>query len=140
MRINRRHFTVGLGAASLGVGTSLSWAQTFPAKPIKMVVPFPAGGTTDVVARLIAQRMSENMGQPVLVENRGGAGGAIGADAVAKAAPDGYTLLMHNLTFPMTTVAQTLAGRSPFNVETDFAGSVCSFTLPNEEGMQFQVA
>jgi len=130
MRINRRHFTVGLGAASLGVGTSLSWAQTFPAKPIKMVVPFPAGGTTDVVARLIAQRMSENMGQPVLVENRGGAGGAIGADAVAKAAPDGYTLLMHNLTFPMTTVAQTLAGRSPFNVETDFAGVSISVYVP----------
>jgi tripartite-type tricarboxylate transporter receptor subunit TctC len=112
------------------VGTSLSWAQTFPAKPIKMVVPFPAGGTTDVVARLIAQRMSENMGQPVLVENRGGAGGAIGADAVAKAAPDGYTLLMHNLTFPMTTVAQTLAGRSPFNVETDFAGVSISVYVP----------
>jgi len=130
MRINRRHFTAGLGAASLGVGTSLSWAQTFPAKPIKMVVPFPAGGTTDVVARLIAQRMSENMGQPVLVENRGGAGGAIGADAVAKAAPDGYTLLMHNLTFPMTTVAQTLAGRSPFNVETDFAGVSISVYVP----------
>jgi tripartite-type tricarboxylate transporter receptor subunit TctC len=66
----------------------------------------------------------------VLVENRGGAGGAIGADAVAKAAPDGYTLLMHNLTFPMTTVAQTLAGRSPFNVETDFAGVSISVYVP----------
>ena len=130
MRINRRHFTAALGVASLGVGTHVSWAQSFPSKPLKIVVPFPAGGTTDVVARLIAQRMSENMGQPVLVENRGGAGGAIGADAVAKSAADGHTLLMHNLTFPMTSVAQTLAGRSPFNIDTDFAGVSISVYVP----------
>ncbi len=120
MRISRRRFSLGLAGASLGVGTHLSWAQSFPSKPLKIIVPFPAGGTTDVVARLVAQRMSESMGQPVVVENRGGAGGAIGADAVAKSAPDGHTLLMHNLTFPMTSVAQTLANRSPFNVDTDF--------------------
>lgn len=130
MRIHRRHFTTALAAASLGVGTKLSWAQSFPSKPLKIIVPFPAGGTTDVVARLIAQRMSENMGQPVVIENRGGAGGAIGADAVAKSAPDGYTLLMHNLTFPMTSVAQTLAGRSPFNVDTDLAGVSISVYVP----------
>ena len=79
--------------------SGITLAQNYPNKPIKMVVPFPAGGTTDVVARLIAQRMSESMGQTVVVDNRGGAGGAIGADLVAKAAPDGYTVLMHNLTF-----------------------------------------
>jgi tripartite-type tricarboxylate transporter receptor subunit TctC len=118
-----------MASATLGVGTA-SWAQSFPNKPLKIVVPFPAGGTTDVVARLVAQRMSESMGQPVTVENRGGAGGAIGADAVAKAAPDGYTLLMHNLTFPMTSVAQTLAGRSPFNVETDLVGVSISVYVP----------
>jgi len=78
----------------------------------------------------VAQRMSESMGQPVVVENRGGAGGAIGADAVAKAAPDGHTLLMHNLTFPMTSVAQTLAGRSAFNVETDLIGVSISVYVP----------
>ena len=77
-------------------------AQAYPNKPIKIVVPFPAGGTTDIVARMVGQRMSEAMGQPVLIENKGGAGGAIGADAVAKAAPDGYTLLMHNITFPLS--------------------------------------
>lgn len=64
-------------------------AQTYPNKPIKMIVPFPAGGTTDIVARIVAQRMSESMGQTVTIDNRGGAGGAIGADLMAKAAPDG---------------------------------------------------
>ena len=65
-------------------------AQAYPSKPIKMIVPFPAGGTTDIVARLVAQRMSESMGQPVTVENRAGAGGAIGADA--EELPDGMTI------------------------------------------------
>ena len=101
---------------------NLALAQAYPSKPIKMIVPFPAGGTTDIVARIVAQRMSESMGQPVVVDNRGGAGGAIGADLVAKAAPDGYTILMHNITFPLSSVAQTLNNRSPFNVDTDFAG------------------
>lgn len=105
-------------------------AQAYPAKPIKMVVPFPAGGTTDIVARILAQRMSEAMGQPVLVDNRGGAGGAIGADLVAKAAPDGYTILMHNISFPLSSVAQALANRSPFNVETDFAGISIAVYVP----------
>src|SRR5262245_58597848 len=97
-------------------------AQGFPSRPLKIIVPFPAGGTTDIVARLVAQRMSESMGQPVLVENRGGAGGSLGADAVAKSAPDGYTMLMHNITFGLSSVSQGLAGRLPFNVDTDFAG------------------
>ena len=130
MHISRRRVSVGLAAASLGLGSRLSWAQSFPSKALKIIVPFPAGGTTDVVARMVAQRMSESMGQPVVVENRGGAGGAIGADAVAKAAPDGHTLLMHNLTFPMTSVAQTLAGRSAFNVETDLIGVSISVYVP----------
>jgi tripartite-type tricarboxylate transporter receptor subunit TctC len=95
-----------------------------------MIVPFPAGGTTDIVARIVAQRMTESMGQPVVVDNRGGAGGAIGADLVAKAAPDGYTIMMHNLTFPLATVAQTLANRSPFNVDTDFAGVSIAVYVP----------
>ena len=130
MHISRRRISVGLAAASLGLGSRLSWAQSFPSKALKIIVPFPAGGTTDVVARMVAQRMSESMGQPVVVENRGGAGGAIGADAVAKSAPDGHTLLMHNLTFPMTSVAQTLAGRSAFNVETDLIGVSISVYVP----------
>ena len=112
---------IALFAAMPGVSPQ-AVAQNFPTKPIRIVVPFPAGGTTDVVARLVAQRMSESMGQPVVVDNRGGAGGALGADIVAKSHPDGYTLLMHNVTFPLSSVAQTLAKRSPFDAERDFAG------------------
>ena len=112
-----------LTALLLGCGLSLgALAQSFPSKPIRMIVPFPAGGTTDIVARILAQRMGETMGQPVVVENKAGAGGAIGADLVAKAAPDGHTLLMHNITFPLSSVAQALSNRSPFNAETDFVG------------------
>jgi tripartite-type tricarboxylate transporter receptor subunit TctC len=101
--------------------TSIVHAQTYPNKPIKIVVPFPPGGTTDIVARMVAQRMSEAMGQPITVENRGGAGGSIGADVVAKAAPDGYTLLMHNISFPLTTLSLTVAGRVPYKIDSDFA-------------------
>ena len=112
-----------LTAFVLGCGLTLgAMAQSFPSKPIRMIVPFPAGGTTDIVARILAQRLSETMGQAVIVENKAGAGGAIGADLVAKAAPDGHTLLMHNITFPLSSVAQTLSNRSPFNAETDFVG------------------
>ena len=105
-------------------------APAYPTKPIRMVVPFPAGGTTDIVARLVAQRMAESMGQPVTVENKGGAGGAIGADAVAKAPADGYTILMHNITFPLSSVAQTLAKRSPFDAEKDFTGISIAVYVP----------
>jgi len=69
-------------------------AQGYPAKPVRLIVPFPAGGATDVVARLLGQKLSEAWGQPVVIENRAGAGGNIGADAAAKSPPDGYTLFM----------------------------------------------
>ena len=104
--------------------------DAFPTKPIRIVVPFPAGGTTDVVARIVAQRMSESTGQPVVVDNRGGAGGSLGADLVAKSNPDGYTMLMANITFPLSSVAQTLAKRLPFNAETDFAGVSIAVYVP----------
>ncbi len=124
--VSKRRLTGILAAltsvtALLALSSSPTQAQGYPAKPIKIVVPFPPGGTTDVVARLLAQRMSESMGQPITVENRGGAGGSIGADAVAKSAPDGYTLLMHNITFPLASLSLGLAGRSPYNIDTDFA-------------------
>jgi len=105
-------------------------AQSYPARPIRIIVPFPAGGTTDIIARLVAQRMSETIGQPAVVENRGGAGGSIGADAVAKAAPDGYTILMHNITFPLASVALAQASRAPYDIETDFAGISIAANVP----------
>src|SRR4030081_2180360 len=71
---------------------ALASAQVFPRKPIRLIVPFPAGGPNDIIARVIGQRMSELMKQPVLIDNRGGQGGVLGTDAVAKAKPDGYTI------------------------------------------------
>jgi len=82
---------------ALACGMGSAFAQ-YPNKPIKMIVPYPPGGATDVIGRVLAQRLSTALGQQVVVDNRGGAGGNIGADAVAKSAPDGYTLLMGALT------------------------------------------
>ncbi|MEO7743785.1 MAG: tripartite tricarboxylate transporter substrate binding protein [Usitatibacter sp.] len=81
-------------AALMALAPAIAAAQAFPSKPVKMIVPFAAGGTTDVVARLLAQKLTEAWGQTVIVENKAGAGGNIGADSVAKSAPDGYTILM----------------------------------------------
>ena len=86
--------TWSLVAAMLALVPALALSQPWPSKPVKVVVPFAAGGATDVVARLLAQRLGEAWGQTVVIENRLGAGGNIGADAVAKSAPDGYTLLL----------------------------------------------
>jgi len=113
---------------SIVAGSAL--AQSFPSKPIRVVVPFPAGGTSDIVARLIGQRMSETLGQPVLVENKGGAGGTIGAADIAKSAPDGYSLLIHNVTFPMASVAAQVANRATYNVDSDFAGVSIAVFVP----------
>ena len=117
-------------AAGLAFFATIAFAQPFPSKPIRIIVPFPAGGTTDIVARLVAQRMQESVGQPVLVENQRGAGGTIGAANTVKSAPDGYTMLMHNVTFPMASVAAQLANRSSYNIDTDFAGVSIAVYVP----------
>lgn len=91
-------------------------AQTWPAKSVKIVVPFAAGGTTDVVARMVGQRLSEVWGQPVVIENRGGAGGNVGADVVAKSPADGYTLLMASGSI---TINPNLYAKMPFDVQRD---------------------
>lgn len=115
--LTRRNLTLAL-ALTPAVARAQSWS---PSGPIRIVVPFPAGGTTDILARLYAQRLTETLGVSVVVENRGGAGGSIGADVVAKAAPDGQTLLFHNLTFSTTTAALEFANRAPHSIERDFA-------------------
>src|SRR3981189_2371317 len=78
-------------AAFSSVFASSAPAQTFPTKPVRMVVPFPAGGPTDIVGRTIGQKLNETLGQTVIIDNRAGAGGVIGTEYVAKAPPDGYT-------------------------------------------------
>jgi tripartite-type tricarboxylate transporter receptor subunit TctC len=94
---------VALAGAATLAPTSLRGQERYPSRAIRIIVPFPAGATTDMLARLFAQRMTETMGQSVVVENVGGGGGSIGADQVAKAAPDGHTLLFGNITFTTTT-------------------------------------
>ena len=80
--------------AALAAVPCLALAQTYPAKPVRVIVPFPPGGTTDLIARIMQPKFQEFLGQPLLIENRAGAGGSVGAAEAAKAAPDGYTLLM----------------------------------------------
>jgi tripartite-type tricarboxylate transporter receptor subunit TctC len=104
-----------LFAAVALAGTA--WAQSFPAKPVTMVVPFTAGGPTDTVARSLAQGMSKALGQSVVVENVGGAGGTVGAARVKNAAPDGYTVLLHHI--GMST-APSLYRKLAYNPLTDF--------------------
>jgi tripartite-type tricarboxylate transporter receptor subunit TctC len=94
-------------------------AQPYPERPIKMIVPFAPGGATDVLARTMGQKFTEAWGQPVVVENRTGAGGNIGADLVAKAAPDGYTLLMGAI--GTNAVNQFIYAKMPYDTEKDFA-------------------
>src|SRR5881396_642490 len=83
--------------AALLVVSTASSAQSYPSKPIHIIVPYPAGGTSDILARTIGQRLSESFGQPVIVENKPGANGNVGADLVAKASADGYTLLLADI-------------------------------------------
>jgi tripartite-type tricarboxylate transporter receptor subunit TctC len=94
-RVDRRSFLAGASALAATGPVALAQAQaTFPNRPITMIVPFAAGGSTDIVARLVGQKMGELLGQSVVIENRAGAGGNIGSTAVARATPDGYTILM----------------------------------------------
>ncbi len=106
-----------VGAAALA-GAGFAMAQSYPAKPVKMIIPFPPGGTLDAVGRALAARLSDQLGQTFIVENRAGGQGIIGADLVAKAPADGYTLLFNASTF--TTSPMTMKS-VPYSVARDFA-------------------
>ena len=99
-------------AALLAAGAAQS--QQYPARPVRLVVPFPAGGPADLVARLLSAKLTELWGQPLVVENRGGAGGNIGTAAVAKSAPDGYTLLLTTSVFMCNPSLYKSTGYDPF--------------------------
>jgi tripartite-type tricarboxylate transporter receptor subunit TctC len=97
MKIPRRRFLhLAAGAAALPAVSRNAWAQTYPSRPITMVVPFAPGGASDVIGRVMAERMKSSLGQPVIVENVTGAAGTIAVGRVARAAPDGYTLTLGN--------------------------------------------
>lgn len=132
--MKRRTFHTAVAAACLTAGfaaTAPALAQTggWPNKPVRLVVPFPAGGSTDVVARFIAQGLSDKFGQPFVVDNRGGAGGNIGTDAVAKATPDGYTIGL-STSGPLVN-NKFLYKDMPFNSDKDLApiALVCEIPL-----------
>lgn len=108
-----------LALAAAALMPSLAAAQSFPTKPIRIVVPFPPGGSTDLLARRIGEKLAAVWGQPVVVDNRAGAGGTLGADYVAKSAPDGYTLLMG--VTGSNAIANALYPKLPYDVVKDFA-------------------
>jgi tripartite-type tricarboxylate transporter receptor subunit TctC len=113
----------------------LAWAQAYPSRPVKLVVTFPPGGTPDIYGRIMAAELQKAWLQPVIVENRAGAGGAIGTDAVAKAAPDGYTLLF--AADATITLAPAVIARLPYDPVRDLspivnvtAGRSCCWRIP----------
>ena len=113
----------------IAIGAPLASAQDFPTRPIRIVVPFAAGNSVDVAMRRVADAMSPLLGQPVTIENKGGAGGVTGSDMVAKSAPDGYTLLEG--TFGPITTAVALYPKLPYSPSKDFVAVVNMADVPN---------
>lgn len=125
MGLNRR---VILGALSALLFSGTATAQDYPSRPVKIVVPFPAGGSNDIIARILAQKLGERTGQAFLIENRGGAGGNIGADAVATSEPDGYTLLL--TAPPPLTINAALYKNLPYDPAKAFAPVALVASVP----------
>ena len=117
--MQRRDFIASVGAG-LALAPAAGWSQdAYPARPVKLIVPFPPGGPTDIMGRTAAKAMGDALGQSFVVENKAGAGGNIGTDAVAKAAPDGYTIGLSAIS--SLAIAPYLYDKLPFQVEKDFA-------------------
>ena len=106
----------------------LAWAQSFPSRAVSIVVPYPPGGLIDIVARVLAPALAKDLGQPVLVENRSGAGGNVGADFVAKSAPDGYTMVLVN---PSFGISPHIYAKLNYHTLNDFAFIGLYGTVPN---------
>jgi len=113
--LNRR--VALIGAAALSLPALPAFAQTFPSKPLRMIVPFPPAGAVDTVGRVVGQKLAEQWGHQVLVDNRAGAGGIVGADAAAKSAPDGYTVFVCSIHH---AVLPSLKPKLPYSIEKDF--------------------
>jgi tripartite-type tricarboxylate transporter receptor subunit TctC len=128
-RVWIRALLLGGAAAALGLAPADAGAQGFPSKPVKLVVPFPPGGPLDVIGRLIAQKLSEAWGQSVVIDNRPGAGGNIGAEVVAKSPPDGYTVVMGALS--THAVNPHLFAKMPYDPVKDFAPITLVAITPN---------
>ncbi len=116
-----------LGLLAIGLSLSVS-AQTWPSKPIRLVVPFPAGGATDILSRALSQELTKKLGQSIVVDNKPGAGGTIGALAGAQATPDGYTLLL--TTSSTHSIGPAINPRIPYNAEADFTPIVYVASSP----------
>ncbi len=127
-RLNRRHALALVVALGSTLGSGAVWAQAWPAKPITLIVPFPAGGTTDVLARALGERLQTALGQPVIIESKPGAGATLGADLVAKAKPDGYTLLVGAVHH---TIASSVYKKLPYDFQKDFAPITEIALVPN---------
>jgi tripartite-type tricarboxylate transporter receptor subunit TctC len=116
--VKRREFITLLGGAAIILPAAGDAAEVFPTRPIRLIVPYPAGGGTDIVGRVLGQKLHESMHQPVVIDNRGGAGGTIGTAVVAKSPPDGYTLLL----VPTSHVINpSIYAKLPYDTERDFA-------------------
>jgi len=118
-----------LMAAAVACTAIGGWAQSYPAKPIRIIVPFPAGCSADIMARVVGQKMTETWGQQVVIDNRSGAGGNIAAELAAKSVPDGYTLFL--CTVGTHAINQTLYGKLPFDPMKDFSAVAYIAGVPN---------
>ena len=123
-----KRFWIGVASAAVFVMAGpVVCAQTWPSKPVKVIVPFTAGSATDIMARTVAQRLSEQLGQPFVIDNKPGAGGTIGVGLVAKADPDGQTILVHSSSY---TITPTTYPNTPYDTERDLAGITPLALLP----------
>jgi tripartite-type tricarboxylate transporter receptor subunit TctC len=111
-------------ALILASGSTVAQTQTWPTRPVRVIAPFAAGGTADLLGRITAGKLSESLGQSFIVENRPGAGGVLGSELVARSAPDGYTLLVSGVA--SHAVAPALSPKFPFDPVRDFAHIACS--------------